>query len=54
MGGGGGGGRLVIGEDDVCYKEFTGLYECGFFFGQLDAFFSDARTICEVDATNSG
>ena len=27
--------RLVIAEDDVCYRKFTELYESGFFFSNL-------------------
>jgi hypothetical protein len=40
--------RLVIAEDDVCYKKFSGLNESVVFW-QFDALFSEARTICEVD-----
>jgi hypothetical protein len=43
----------VIAEDDVCYRKFTELNE-SVVFCQFDALFSEARTICEVDATNSG
>jgi hypothetical protein len=45
--------RLVISEDDVCHRKFTRLNESVVFW-QFDALFGEARTICEVDATNSG
>ena len=43
----------MIAEDDACCRKFTGLYE-SVVFCQFDLLFTDVKTICEDDATNSG